>query len=60
MKLVIKRGNEETPKRRDFANRDLLVSLVGINTGLRVSDIVKLKVGDLKGKNNLPFEKGKR
>lgn len=31
--------------------RDLLMFNIGINTGLRVSDIVPLKVGELRGKN---------
>lgn len=30
--------------------RDYLLFLVGINTGLRISDILKLKVGDVKNK----------
>ncbi|MFL0489214.1 site-specific integrase [Bacillus sp. 179-I 2A5 NHS] len=29
--------------------RDYILFVVGINTGLRISDILKLKVGDLKG-----------
>lgn len=48
MKLAIKRGNGAFPKRKELAERDLLLFLIGINTGLRVSDVVKLKVKDVK------------
>lgn len=59
MLLAIKRGNKGTPKRPDLAKRDVLIFLIGINTGLRVSDIVKLKVGDVKGKDNFIIFEGK-
>lgn len=35
-------------KRKEIAERDTLLFLIGINTGLRVNDIVKLKVIDVK------------
>jgi len=59
LKLAIKRGNKGTPKRKDLAERDVLLFLIGINTGLRVNDIVKLKVGDVKDKNLFTIQEGK-
>jgi len=59
MKLAIKRGNKGKPKRSDLAERDVLLFLIGINTGLRVNDLVKLKVGDVKGKNLFTIQEGK-
>ena len=32
-------------------SRDILLFSMGINTGLRISDLLKLKVGDVRGKN---------
>lgn len=34
-----------------LAPRDRLLFVIGINTGLRISDILKLKVGDVRGKD---------
>lgn len=34
---------------REKSERNYILFLMGINTGLRISDILKLKVGDLKG-----------
>lgn len=59
MKLAIKRGNKGTPKRPEFAERDVLIFLIGINTGQRVNDLVQLKVGDVKDKNVFSIRKGK-
>src|SRR5699024_10698111 len=59
MKFAIKRGNKGTPKRSDLAARDLLIFMIGINTGLRVNDIVKLKVGDVRGKDSFIIFEGK-
>src|SRR5690625_5819272 len=59
MKLAIKRGNKGTPKRPELAERDLLIFLIGINTGLRVNDLVRLKVSDVKGKNFFHIREGK-
>lgn len=59
MKLAIKRGNKGTPKRSELADRDVLVFLIGINTGLRVNDIIRLKVGDVRGKNEFVIYEGK-
>lgn len=59
MKLDIKRGNKGTPKRPELAKRDVLIFLIGMNTGLRVNDIIRLKVGDVKGKNQFVIYEGK-
>jgi len=59
MKLAIKRGNKGTPKRPQLAKRDVLIFLIGINTGLRVNDLVALKVGDVKGKAQFVIYEGK-
>jgi integrase len=34
---------------KEHNERNYLLFLIGINTGLRISDILKLKVGDVKG-----------
>lgn len=36
-------------RRTKFPERDSFLFLFGINNGLRISDIVKLKVGDIRG-----------
>src|SRR5699024_12508022 len=59
MKLAIKRGNKGTSKRMELAERDILIFLLGINTGLRVNDLVKLKVEDVKEKQALFNKEGK-
>src|SRR5699024_8221242 len=59
MKLALKRGNKGLPKRRDLAERDVLLFLVGINTGLRVNDLVRLKVGDVKSQKTFTIREGK-
>jgi len=59
MKLAIKRGNKGTSKRMELAERDILIFLLGINTGLRVNDLVKLKVEDVKGKQAFFIKEGK-
>jgi len=59
MKLAIKRGNKGTPKRKELADRDVLIFLLGINSGLRVGDLVTLKVGDVKGKDHFFILEGK-
>lgn len=40
-------------------DRDYILFLLGINTGLRVSDILVLKVKDLKGKKKIVVKEGK-
>lgn len=59
MKMAIRRGDKGRPKRKDLAERDIMLFLFGINTGLRVSDIVALKVSDVKGKQRLSLYEGK-
>ncbi|MEC1387352.1 tyrosine-type recombinase/integrase [Aerococcus viridans] len=59
MILAIRRGNKGNPKRKDLAERDVMLFLTGINTGLRVSDLLTLKVGDVKGKNSFIIREGK-
>lgn len=59
MKLAIKRGDKGTHKRKELAERDVLLFLIGINTGLRVNDILNLKVGDVADKKLLRIREGK-
>lgn len=39
--------------------RDYIMFIVGINTGLRVSDLLKLKTADLRGKKSLKIQEKK-
>lgn len=59
MKNAIRRGDKATPKNQSLADRDVLMFLMGINTGLRVSDLIKLKVGDVKARNTFTILEGK-
>lgn len=59
MLFAVKRGNKGNPKRKALAERDVMLFLLGINTGLRVGDLVKLKVGDVKGKDKFIIYEGK-
>lgn len=59
MILAVRRGNKGTPKRPELAERDVLLFLIGINTGLRVNDIVRLRVGDVKKKDSFIIREGK-
>jgi len=59
MKLAIKRGNKGSPKRPELAERDVLIFLIGINTGLRVNDLVRLKVSDVKEHDIFYIREGK-
>ncbi len=59
MKLAIRRGNKGTPKRPELAARDGLIFLIGINTGLRVNDLVRLKVRHVKDKMIFDIREGK-
>jgi|SRR5699024_9805894 len=59
MKWAIRRGNKGTPKRPVLAIRDELIFLVGINTGLRVNDLVRLKVSDVKNTDTFHIREGK-
>src|SRR5690625_3026556 len=59
MKWAIKRGNKGTPKRPELASRDVLIFLIGINTGLRVNDVVRLKISDVRGQMMVYIREGK-
>lgn len=59
MKWALKRGNKGTPKPPERAERDVLLFLIGINTGLRVNDIVRLTVDDVKGTDQFQIREGK-
>jgi len=41
------------------AARNVLLFKIGVSTGLRIGDIVKLKVSDVKGKSNFKIREGK-
>lgn len=45
--------------KRFCGERDYILFLIGINTGLRVSDILKLKAKDLKNKTYIMIQEGK-
>lgn len=45
--------------KRHCSDRDYILFLIGINTGLRVGDLLKLKVSDLKKKKKLIIKEGK-
>lgn len=44
-------------KKNDF--RDYMLFLMGINSGLRISDILKLKVSDIRGKRYIEVKEQK-
>ena len=41
------------------ADRNVLLFKIGISTGLRIGDIVKLRISDVKGKSNFKIREGK-
>jgi integrase len=45
--------------KRHCSERDYILFLLGINTGLRVSDLLDLKISDIKGKKKLTVKEGK-
>jgi integrase len=45
--------------RKWCGERDYILFLIGINTGLRVSDLLKLKVGDVRRKKKIVIQEGK-
>lgn len=49
MKRVLKKSGQ----------RDYMLFLTGINTGLRISDILKLRVSDVKGKSHISIKEKK-
>lgn len=44
---------------RESGSRDLLLFSLGINTALRVSDLLKFKVGDVRGKSHIELKEQK-
>ncbi len=44
---------------KENGTRDLLLFTMGINTGLRISDLLKLKIVDVKGKNHIEIKEQK-
>lgn len=44
---------------KENGSRDLLLFTMGINTGLRISDLLKLKVVDVKGKSHVEIKEQK-
>jgi integrase len=45
--------------KRFCGERDYILFLLGINTGLRVSDLLNLKIRDIKGKKKIAVKEGK-
>ncbi|BCD26935.1 DNA integration/recombination/invertion protein (plasmid) [Bacillus cereus] len=45
--------------KRHCSERDYIMFLIGINTGLRVGDLLKLKVSDVKKKKKVVIQEGK-
>ncbi|TYR81185.1 site-specific integrase [Priestia megaterium] len=45
--------------RKWCGERDYILFLLGINTGLRVSDLLKLKISDIRGKKKIAVKEGK-
>ncbi|MEX3711212.1 tyrosine-type recombinase/integrase [Cytobacillus horneckiae] len=45
--------------KRHCSERDYILFLIGINTGLRISDLLALKVKDIKGKMKIIIKEGK-
>ncbi|EEL52787.1 PCZ2.8 [Bacillus cereus Rock4-2] len=45
--------------KRHCSERDYIMFLIGINTGLRAGDLVKLKVSDVKRKKTIVIQEGK-
>mgnify|MGYP005759982781 CR=1 FL=1 len=39
--------------KKELTGRDRLLFVLGINVALRISDLIQLKIGDLKGKNHI-------
>jgi integrase len=45
--------------KRHCSERDYILFLLGINTGLRISDLLKIKINDVKGKTSTKVKEGK-
>ncbi|MGG4155081.1 tyrosine-type recombinase/integrase [Peribacillus muralis] len=46
--------------KRHCSERDYILFLLGIHTGLRVSDLLSLKVKDIKGKTKVTMKEGRK
>lgn len=44
---------------KESGTRDLLLFTMGINTGLRISDLLKLKISDVRGKSHVEIKEQK-
>ena len=44
---------------KESGTRDLLLFTMGINTGLRISDLLKLKINDVNGKSHVEIKEQK-
>lgn len=44
---------------KESGTRDLLLFTMGINTGLRISDLLKLKISDVRGKSHVEINEQK-
>ncbi|WP_411953591.1 tyrosine-type recombinase/integrase [Alkalibacillus sp. S2W] len=47
------------PGQQDQSDRNLLLFTIGVNTGLRIGDIVKLRIEDVKGQSSIVMKEGK-
>ena len=57
------RDPEKIQKMKEYlkakSDRDYMLFIIGINTALRISDILKLKAGDVRGKTHLEIKETK-
>lgn len=53
------RNMREALSQTNAAYRNLLLFNIGVNTGLRIGDIVKLRIEDVKGRSSLLIREGK-
>lgn len=56
---AIKSKREINAMKKALSGRDKLLFIIGINSGLRISDILKLKVGDVRGKDGITLKETK-
>lgn len=55
----IRDRNQITAMKQALNGRDKLLLVIGINSGLRVSDLLSLTVGDVRGKDTVVIREGK-
>jgi integrase len=54
------RDTQDIQKMKEVLNpRDAFMFTLGINVGIRISDLLQLRVGDIRGKNHLRIEESK-